>query len=245
MEEYCKEKNESIVAEENRREKRKDGFVSVLFNQTLMVLTVIALMLLSKALMPNVYSKVKTAFSDSYPAKTDVSEVFDTLTDKLEAVPVFDNLAEDAKDKPLMIKEEAEIREMSLENGQGDIYCRPVNGGSVIRGYGTYESEDGKRLNNSGMDIGISLGTSVVAVKDGTVKESSESAEYGKYIIIDHKDGLETVYAHLLCPLCAEGSEVVSGQRIALSGKCGDEAMLHFETVLDGKRVNPLQYITP
>ena len=99
---------------------------------------------------------------------------------------------------------------------------------------------------HTGIDIGASYGTSVVASDGGTVITSKYSSSYGNYIVISHGNGYTTLYAHLSSRLAAAGDNVTQGQLIGKVGSTGASTgpHLHYEVSKDGKRVNPLQFFS-
>jgi murein DD-endopeptidase MepM/ murein hydrolase activator NlpD len=68
-----------------------------------------------------------------------------------------------------------------------------------------------------------------------------ERKGYGKYVVLRHENGLETIYAHLSKYLCDVNEEVKAGQPIGLGGNTGRSygSHLHFETRVMGEAVNP------
>lgn len=95
---------------------------------------------------------------------------------------------------------------------------------------------------HTGIDIAAPVGTDVYAARGGIVAAASDNREYGKYIILRHSDGFETVYAHLSEILVVLNERVASGMII---GKVGSTGMstgphLHFEIRRNGKPENPL-----
>ncbi len=100
-----------------------------------------------------------------------------------------------------------------------------------------------KRL-HTGIDI-PGHGLSVVAVASGTVIVSDTVGSYGKAIIIDHGDGISTLYAHNSKVLVSAGDKVKKGQEISKTGATGGVtgSHLHFEVIVDGQKVNPMKFL--
>lgn len=101
-----------------------------------------------------------------------------------------------------------------------------------------------RRRVHNGLDIKVQVGDTIRAAFDGKVrivKNQGRRKGYGKYILIRHDNGLETLYGHLSKQMVAEGQSVKAGEPIALGGNTGQSsgAHLHFETLLAGKNLNP------
>ncbi|KAA6324257.1 Murein hydrolase activator NlpD [termite gut metagenome] len=99
-----------------------------------------------------------------------------------------------------------------------------------------------KRKMHSGLDIKVSIGDTIVAAFDGKVRiVQTERRGYGKYIVIRHYNGLETVYGHLSEQLVKENQEVRAGEVIGLGGNTGRStgSHLHFETRFLGIALDP------
>jgi lipoprotein NlpD len=98
---------------------------------------------------------------------------------------------------------------------------------------------------NKGIDIAGSSGDPVLAAADGeVVYAGSGLLRYGNLVIIKHNERFLSAYAHNRALLVAEKAKVKKGQRIAELGSSGvDRNMLHFEIRLNGKPVDPLQYL--
>lgn len=110
---------------------------------------------------------------------------------------------------------------------------------------GVITSYWGDGRGHHGVDIGVPQGTSVVAVKSGTVVEAGYRSDYGYYVTIDHGNGVKTKYAHNSRNTVEVGQPVSAGQLIALSGNTGRSTgpHLHFEVIINGTRVDPAYYI--
>ena len=98
---------------------------------------------------------------------------------------------------------------------------------------------------HTGIDFGgIERGTAILAVLDGTVEKADFDAEYGKYVLLDHGNGLETLYAHCQSLSVEAGDTVEQGDVIAAVGSTGNSTgpHLHFEVRQDGEPQDPLGY---
>src|SRR5712691_1597586 len=98
---------------------------------------------------------------------------------------------------------------------------------------------------HNGIDIAAPYGTQIYAAKAGRVTFSGWYYGYGRAVIIDHGDGLSTVYGHASKLLVRVGDMVGAGQPIALVGSTGIATgpHLHFEIRVNGRPLNPLKYL--
>lgn len=95
---------------------------------------------------------------------------------------------------------------------------------------------------HKGIDIKVYIGDTIRAAFSGKVRiVKYEGGGYGKYIVIRHTNGLETIYGHLSKQLVAENQTVKAGEPIGLGGNTGRStgSHLHFETRLCGMALNP------
>lgn len=95
---------------------------------------------------------------------------------------------------------------------------------------------------HKGLDIKVYIGDTIRAAFSGKVRiVRYERGGYGKYIVIRHNNGLETIYGHLSKQLVEENQEVRSGEVIGLGGNTGRStgSHLHFETRFCGVALNP------
>ena len=132
-----------------------------------------------------------------------------------------------------------------------DGFMWPARGSKKITSPFGYRSDPHGRnftVYHSGIDIagsGISDRT-VVAAKSGTVKSVKRSNKgYGNHIIIDHGNGMQTLYAHLESINVSEGQKVGQGDAIGIIGTSGDSTglHLHFEVRKNGSAQDPQQYV--
>lgn len=95
---------------------------------------------------------------------------------------------------------------------------------------------------HKGLDIKVYIGDTIRAAFSGKVRiKKYERAGYGKYLVIRHNNGLETIYGHMSDWLVEENQVVKAGQPIGLGGNTGRStgSHLHFETRLCGVALNP------
>ena len=99
-----------------------------------------------------------------------------------------------------------------------------------------------RRMHN-GLDLKVNIGDTIVAAFDGKVRiVKYERRGYGKYVVIRHDNGLETVYGHLSKQLVEENQLVKAGEVIGLGGNKGRStgSHLHFETLFLGIAIYPI-----
>ncbi len=119
-------------------------------------------------------------------------------------------------------------------------YIKPVNGGTFSSGYGMREG-----IMHYGVDWSCSTGMTVKASRDGVVTRAGWYSDYGYCVDIQHEDGSMTRYGHNSEVSVKVGQHVKQGEQIALSGNTGNSSgpHVHFEIWIDGRRVNPLDYV--
>ena len=130
-----------------------------------------------------------------------------------------------------------------------DGFCSPVgeNWRNIVTSEFGYRRDPftGETKGHSGMDLAVPTGTSVRAALPGTVTVSQYSSSYGYYVMIDHGNGLSTLYAHNSKLLVKVGQTVNAGDIVSLSGSTGRSTgpHLHFEVRINGERTNPRSYL--
>lgn len=103
----------------------------------------------------------------------------------------------------------------------------------------------GTKKLHRGMDIGAASGTDVLAAESGVVLTAGYNNSYGYYVTINHGSGYVTLYAHNSKLLVSSGQNVSRGQVIAKCGSTGNSTgpHIHFELQINGKLVNPRNYL--
>ncbi len=122
----------------------------------------------------------------------------------------------------------------------------PVNG-RVLSGFGARSDPfNGEGAFHTGVDLEATMGTPVHSAGDGVVYEAQYMSGYGNMVIVDHGNGMRTMYAHLSRYNVIPGEEVHRGDVLAFSGATGAVTAphLHFEVRVGSSPVNPFPYLT-
>ena len=101
---------------------------------------------------------------------------------------------------------------------------------------------------HTGIDLVEPFGSPVLAADDGIVAlVGSSSSGYGRYVVIAHSGGLDTLYGHLSTAVVKVGQHVVQGQTIGLEGSTGNSTgpHLHFELRIKQQPIDPTPYLPP
>lgn len=135
------------------------------------------------------------------------------------------------------------VNKNDTKNVNNFVLKKPVKGGITTSGFGDTIS---RTASHNGHDWAVNTGTKVRAAAEGVVELAYFSESYGYNILINHNNGFKTRYAHLSKVKVSKGEKVEQSQVIALSGSTGFSTgpHLHFEVVKDGKRVNPIEYVS-
>ncbi|MCF8000374.1 MAG: peptidoglycan DD-metalloendopeptidase family protein [Halanaerobiales bacterium] len=130
----------------------------------------------------------------------------------------------------------------SLREG---VFIWPLQGS--ISSYFGWRSDpvNGRNDFHQGLDISVPLGTKIRAASSGKVVKSGWISGFGKTIVIDHGEGIETLYAHNSALLVNTGQKVSTGQIIARAGSTGKStgSHLHFGVLDNDEPVDPMQYL--
>lgn len=122
----------------------------------------------------------------------------------------------------------------------------PLEGGWISSRFGLRTDPfTGRRARHNGMDFAGRDGSDVLAVASGVVTHAGYRYGYGKLVEINHGNGYATRYAHNKAVKVAPGDRVNKGQVIAAMGSTGRSTgpHVHFEVLLNGRMVDPADYI--
>lgn len=202
-------------------------------------------------------------------AETEQKNVEELITTKREQIKEYDS---DISEHEARIKEyEASIAEQNatiasleaaVETEQKRLEALGKNSNVKYDGgvfawpapsYTRISSEYGNRIHptlgverfHNGLDMAAPSGSPVLAAYDGTVVAADYNASMGNYIMINHGDGLYTVYMHCSALYVSSGATVSKGSTIAAVGSTGRSTgpHLHFSVRLNGNYVNPRNYL--
>jgi murein DD-endopeptidase MepM/ murein hydrolase activator NlpD len=120
----------------------------------------------------------------------------------------------------------------------------PVPGARVTSRFGMRADPfSGHNRAHKGLDLAAPRGAAVRPVADGTVVLSGKRSGYGNVVVVDHGDGLRTLYAHCEELKVQAGDEVDGRSVLATVGSTGRSTgpHLHFEVRQDGEQVDPVE----
>lgn len=179
-----------------------------------------------------IYAYGFIAKNNDYREKESTAKVL-TLKENHKAINI-ENINVNSKTK-VINKKNINVNNFALK--------KPVKGGITTSGFGDTIS---RTASHNGHDWAVNTGTKVRAAAEGVVELAYFSESYGYNILINHNNGFKTRYAHLSEVKVSKGEKVEQSQVIALSGSTGFSTgpHLHFEVVKDGKRVNPIEYVS-
>lgn len=164
-----------------------------------------------------------------------------------------------AQEKALNADIQQKVAELNRQQQQQQQQGNTGNTGSTVGtgnlvwpSYCTYiTSRQGPRVhpvtgefkNHGGTDIGASYGSAIYAADSGTVVRSADgwNGGWGNYVMINHGNGMQTLYAHMSSRAVSVGQTVSRGQTIGYVGSTGMSTgpHLHFEMYINGSRVDP------
>jgi murein DD-endopeptidase MepM/ murein hydrolase activator NlpD len=140
----------------------------------------------------------------------------------------------------------ASAANMNWADIAGAPFLWPVTG-PITSSFGEREDplNTGESEFHTGVDIGASFGAAVHATADGVVESAGTATGYGREVILDHGNGIETLYAHLSGFTVTAGQEVQRGQVIGYVGLSGRTTgpNLHYEVRIHNTPVNPHKYM--
>jgi len=123
----------------------------------------------------------------------------------------------------------------------------PVTTGFIGSGFGNrLDPFSGQKAMHAGLDFAAPVGTPILAAAGGVVSAAEYNPAFGNMLVIDHGNGLQTLYAHASKLEVRPGDIVRKGQQIARVGSTGRStgAHLHFEVHVNGTPQNPARFLS-
>ncbi|MBP5357563.1 MAG: peptidoglycan DD-metalloendopeptidase family protein [Treponema sp.] len=131
----------------------------------------------------------------------------------------------------------------TLERAMGEVFRYPITASwRLTSKFGSrIDPISGVRKNHTGIDMACPTGTAIKAAMTGTVAFTGYNNTYGYYVIINHHDNYQTLYAHMSKILTKKGDRVSQGDKIGLVGSTGYSTgpHLHFTVYKNGNLVDP------
>ncbi len=182
-----------------------------------------------------------------------LAEYRDTLTEQQRLEAALEERIDSVQaEVDALAAEEADIRAALAAASQaptgpgGSIDAPPSGWGLIWPTAGPVTSPYGQRWGrlHAGIDIGAPTGQPIYAANSGTVI-SGCGGGYGNCVMIDHGNGMVTLYAHQTTVYVSGGQTVSRGQQIGTIGCTGSctGPHLHFETRINGAPYDPIQYL--
>ena len=139
----------------------------------------------------------------------------------------------------------ARLSEMERNRVFGRLFIYPTKGRITDRFGMRRDPFTGMRRFHNGVDLAAPVGTPVFASMSGKVAMLGYNPTYGKYLILTHPEGFQTLYGHLDAFRVQKGQSVKQGQRIADMGNSGYStgSHLHFSIFRRGEPIDPFEYL--
>jgi murein DD-endopeptidase MepM/ murein hydrolase activator NlpD len=183
-----------------------------------------------------------------------IGDISADITDKQAAIDEYEASIEDQNDTIAALEKAVaeEKKQLEEQNKKAQTY----DGGMFTwpcPSYTRVSDDYGERIHpilgikqfHNGIDLAAPAGSPILAAYNGTVVAAAYSGSMGNYVMIDHGDGLYTVYMHASALYVSTGQEVSKGDKIAAVGSTGRSTgnHLHFSVRLNGSYVSPWNYL--
>lgn len=135
----------------------------------------------------------------------------------------------------------------TLQNAMGELFKMPIAAAFRYTSPYGWRSDPftGVKSFHTGTDMACPQGTPILASQSGRVSTVGFNRIYGNYVIIDHGNGYQTLYAHMYKAIAKKGDWVSQGTKIGLVGSTGYSTgpHLHFMVYKNGNRVDPMSVL--
>jgi murein DD-endopeptidase MepM/ murein hydrolase activator NlpD len=166
-----------------------------------------------------------------------------SLTSPEDTFGALRDLLQGLESRLNFVRHDVERRE-ALASATPSIW--PTHGGLTSFFGGRSDPFTGETGYHQGIDISTEKGQPVYATADGVVDTASYSGDYGNLVVVKHAFGLATRFGHLSAFGVVPGQRVKRGDVIGYVGSTGRStgAHLHYEILVNGRLINPLQLLT-
>lgn len=185
--------------------------------------------------------------------KDAIEQVSDDINNKEAAIAEYEAYIKEQNETIAMLEkvvaeEKAKLAEESRIKYDGGMFQWPAPSYTAISSdYGNRQHPTlGVERFHNGVDLAAPGGSPILAAYDGKVVAADYSGSMGNYLMVDHGDGLYTIYMHASALYVSKGDFVVKGQNIAAVGSTGRSTgnHLHFSVRLNGSYVSPWNYLS-
>jgi murein DD-endopeptidase MepM/ murein hydrolase activator NlpD len=172
-----------------------------------------------------------------------VSEVLSSLASPEDTFGVLRDLLSGLENRLQYVRKDVERRE-ALAAATPSIW--PTQGWLTGTFGGRSDPFTGEPAFHSGIDLAAEKGQPVLATADGDVVGAAYTGDYGNLVTLQHRFGITTRYGHLSRFAVKPGQHVKRGDVIGYIGSTGRStgAHLHYEILVNGRLINPLQLLT-
>ncbi|MDR3166826.1 MAG: M23 family metallopeptidase [Treponema sp.] len=176
-----------------------------------------------------------------------LSKISAAMEVPLEAIlDANDILSENIEPGTVLFIPGAKMRSEDLKLALGELFIYPIKGRLTSSFGWRNDPISGVRRYHAAVDLAANTGTPIKAAMDGRISTVGFNSVYGKYIIIAHNGGYQTMYAHLSLTSLAQGAYVYQGTKIGEVGSTGYSTgpHLHFAVYKNGRAINPLDLLS-
>ncbi len=250
---------EEMTKDEDK--KVKDRLISLILTQSIVCVIVLAFSFALRIIGGDIYKNERITYVSNFQDETSVKEVIKQLSNAVSAQPKkestndsvtpanaepdgYETMSED--DATACIIDFKQVQTLSSVKMAKNSMVVPLSSCRITSEYGyRVNPVSGVYRLHSGIDLGADSGDDIYTVLSGTVVRSDYASDYGNYVMVDHGDGLCTLYAHCSQRLVEVGDKVEQGDKIALVGSTGASTgpHLHFEVRVNNERINPLNIL--
>ncbi len=255
---------------------KTDYLIRLILLQCVLCTLIISGIFIASKISPSVFGKIRDDYLEIMNKDMSAGEIVEQIKNAADFVftpsdnvpALSDNVTVDSYEVTSdETGESVAVGEIVGGSGGGDIEGKAAAKGTSFAPYfvsvdpvlpvknGRITSEFGYRTNpvsgrygfHTGLDLAAAEGTPVSASFYGKVAETGESDVWGKYVLIEHSDGLHTYYCHLSEIYVDEETVIRQGETVGLVGSTGWSTgpHLHFEIRINGVRVNPETILYP